>query len=188
MKQTIRLITVFIVLSAWPYVAVASETVDTVWKSQEVEFHYVSLETAYSCETMEARVKTLLRHLGAAKDIKVSMPPCLGSDRPQRRFRIKAEFSTLVTAQEGDKDIVKANWREIALGKNQPRVIDDGDCELMERFTRYVLPAIEHEVIEGKTQCGATRHSLMGRLKLKVLRPITDSDASIDSATLTETV
>jgi hypothetical protein len=177
MKQTIRLITVFVVLSAWPYFAIASQTVNAVWKSQEVEFHYIGLETAYSCETMEARVKMLLRHLGAAKDIKVSMPPCMANDRPQKRFRIKVEFSTLVTAQEGNADIIKAKWREVTLGKNRPRVIDDGDCELMERFSRYVLPAIEHEVIEGKTQCGATTHILTGRLKLKVLSPITDSNA-----------
>lgn len=149
----------------------ASETVDAVWKKQEVKFSYLSTEVAYSCELMEARVKMLLRHVGAAEDVKVTMPPCLGFDRPQNRFRITAEFSTLVPAANSDTDTVKAQWHDVTLGKNHPQSLDDSDCELVEHFTKHLLPAIEHEVVDGKAQCGATKHILNGKLKLKVLRP-----------------
>jgi len=152
--------------------------VDAVWQEQEVEFTFLGLEVAYACDVMEARVKMLLRHVGADDDIKVTIPPCPGFNEPQKRHRIKVRFSTLVPAGEGDADIVKAEWSEVELGKWHPRPVDDGECELLEHFQKYLLPAIEHEVIEGKTRCGAARHSIIGRLKLKVLKPVAEDDTA----------
>jgi hypothetical protein len=100
------------------------------------------------------------------------MFPCTGFDRPQPRLHITAEFSTLVPAAPGDEDIVKAAWSEVDLGRGSPRSIGDGDCELLEAFQKFLLPAIEHEVIEGTTGCGATKRTILGRLKLKVLMPV----------------
>jgi hypothetical protein len=150
----------------------ATETVDAVWKEQEIEFAYLSLDVAYSCELMEARITMLLRHVGAADDVEITMLPCTGYDRPQRRLQITARFSTLVPADEGVVDIVKAAWSEVELGKGHPRSIDDSDCELLKYFQKYLLSTIEHEVIEGTTGCGATKRTVLGRLKLKVLKPV----------------
>ena len=146
--------------------------IDAVWKEQEVTFTFLGLEVAYACDVMEARIKMLLRHVGAADDIEVTGPPCPGGNEPQKRHRIKVKFSTLVPATEGDTDIVKAEWTEVELGKWNPRSIDDGECELLEHFQKYLLPLIEHEVIEGKTRCSAAKHSIVGRLKLRVLKPV----------------
>jgi hypothetical protein len=159
----------FVFLTVLP--ATAAETVDAVWKQQEIEFSYLSLVVAYSCDLMEARIKMLLRHVGAADDIEVTMQPCTGYDRPQRRLRITARFSTLISAGEDDVDIVKAAWSEVQLGKRHPKSIDDGDCELLEHFQEHLLSTIEHEIIEGNTGCDATRRSTVGHLKLKVLKP-----------------
>lgn len=153
--------------------ATAAETVDAVWKQQEVEFGYISLDVAYSCELMEARIKMLLRHVGAADDVDVTVSPCTGFDLPQRRLEISAGFSTLVAAGDGDVDSVRAAWSEVELGKGHPQSIDDSDCELLENFQKYLLSKIEHEVIEGTTGCGATKRTVLGRLKLKVLKPVT---------------
>jgi hypothetical protein len=152
--------------------ATAAETIDAAWQEQEIEFSYLSLVVAYSCELMEARIKMLLGHVGAADDVEVSMQPCTGYDRPQRRLRITARFSTLVPAGDDDVDIVKAAWSEVELAKGRPRSIDDSDCELLEHFQEHLLSTIEHEVIAGNTGCDATRRSTAGRLKLKVLKPV----------------
>ena len=152
----------------------ASEAIDAVWKKQEIEFSYVSTEVAYSCDLMEARVKMLLKHLGATNDVSVKMPPCMGSNRPQRRFRMTASFSTLASAVEGDAEILKAEWRDVEIKKNKPRALNNSDCELVEMFTKKLLPSIEHQVVEGKVGCGATKHVMLGTLKLKVLSPISD--------------
>lgn len=170
----------FAIFSVFFAGAATAETVDAVWKKQEVKFGYLALETAYSCTLMEARIKMLLRHVGAGEDIKVKMPPCEGFDRPQNRFRITAEFSALKPAAEGDTDIVKAEWDEVTLGKWDPYPIDDSDCRLIEHFTKHLLPSIEHEVVAGKTRCGATDHILVGKLKLKVLKPVEEKVASTD--------
>ena len=151
--------------------ATAAETVDAVWKEQKIEFTFLGLEVAYSCDLMEARITMLLRHLGA-EDVDVTTSPCPGFDRPQSRLPITARFSTLVPAGEGDVDVVKAAWSEVELGKNRPRAIDDRDCELLEHFQKHLLPTIEHQVVEGETGCGASRQSILGRLKLKVLKPV----------------
>ncbi len=153
----------------------ASETVDAVWKHQDVEFGYISLDVAYSCELMEARIKMLLRHVGAGDDVDVTVTPCTGFDLPQRRLEISAGFSTLVPAGEGDVDRVTAEWSEVQLGKGHPQSIDDSDCELLQYFQKYLLSTIEHEVIEGTTGCSASKRSILGRLKLKILKPVAES-------------
>lgn len=157
--------------------ATAAETVDAVWIEQEIEFTYLGLEVAYSCDLMEARIEMLLRHVGAA-DVDVTTSPCPGFDRPQKRLPLTAKYSTLVPASDGDVDIVKAVWSEVELGRSNPRSIDDRDCELLEQFQKYLLSTIEHDVIEGQTGCGATRHSILGRLELKVLKPVKEEAAA----------
>jgi hypothetical protein len=157
---------------ALAFPATAAETVDAAWNELEIEFVYLSLNVGYSCDLMEARIKMLLRHVGAAEDVEVTMQPCTGFDRPQRRLRMTARFSTLVPAGEGNVDIVKAGWSKVELGKGHPRSIDDSDCELLEHFQEHLLSAIEHKVIEGRIGCDAVRRSTVGRLKLKVLKPV----------------
>lgn len=163
----------FSFLTALP--ATAAETVDAVWKERKVDFRFVGLATAYSCDALESKIGMLLRHLGA-DEIQVTVPTCAGFNYPQRDHRIIASFSTLVVAGEGDVDIVKAAWSEVELGKRHPRSIDDQDCEFLESFQKNVLVTIEHEVIDGMTACGASRRSIAGRLQLKILKPVAEDD------------
>ena len=151
--------------------ATATETIDAVWIEQEVDFTFISLGMAYSCDLLEGRIGMLLRHVGAT-DVHVTVPSCNAFKDPQRQLRVMARFSTLVLAVDGDGDIIKATWSEVELGKRHPRSIDDTDCELLEQFQKYLLPTIEHEVLEGTTGCSATKRSIVGRLKLRVLKPV----------------
>ena len=157
--------------------ATAAETVDAVWKEHKVDVRFIGLATAYSCDLMKAKIEILLRHLGA-HEIQVTVPTCAGFTYPQKDHRIFASFLTVVVAGEGDVDIVRAAWSEVELGKRHPRSIDDQDCELLESFQKNVLVTIEHEVIDGMTACGASRRSVAGRLKLKVLKPIPEDGES----------
>ena len=160
-------------LIAFP--AVAAETFDAVWKQQQVDFTFQGLDVAYTCDLMKGRIETLLRHVGA-KEVRVSIPSCGGFKYAQREHRIIATFSTLVPAGDDDVDIVQAAWTEVQLGKKHPWPIDDQDCQLLEQFQEYLLSEIEHEVIEGATGCGATRLTIAGKLRLKVLEPVSKGD------------
>lgn len=173
MKHVIWINAVLLLLFTLP--ASASDTVNAVWKKKEVSFDFIGVDTAYTCDSMENLVTRMLNHLGATKDVKVTTPPCVGGNEPQSHFRIKAEFSTLVPAAQGDTGIVKARWNEVALGRNEPQPIGDSDCQLVGRFDRYVLPSIDHKDTQGTTGCGATNHNLAGRLTLKVLQPVQDT-------------
>jgi hypothetical protein len=150
--------------------ATAAETVDAVWKEQEIDFAFLGLDVAYSCDAIKASLEMLLHHVGAA-DVEVIVPSCGGFKGAHSHHRIDARFSTLVPAGDGDVDIVKAAWSEVELGKRHPRSIDDGDCELLEHFQKYLLSAIEHEAIEGAAGCGAARRS-SGNAEAEVLKPV----------------
>jgi len=167
-----RILSALVLSSLIALPATASETVDAAWKAHKVDFGYVSLETAYSCELMKAKITALLRHLGAADGVEVTVTPCTGFDRPQRRHQIIVEFKSLAPAGDATGDVVKAAWSEVELGRWQPSTIDGRDCELLEQFEEHVLPAIEHRVIEGMARCNATRSSIIGTLKLEVLKPV----------------
>ena len=156
----------------------AAETIDAVWKEQKVEFTFLSLGTAYSCDAIQGRIRTLLRHVGAADDLEVTTPPCPGIFEPRRRHRVTARFSTLVPATDGDVNTVKAAWTEVELGERHPLSIDGCDCELLKYFRKFLLPVIEHQVIDVKKGCSTSRHSVAVRLRLKVLMPVADGAAA----------
>ena len=119
----------------------------------------------------------VLRHVGT-EAIEVTIPSCGGFNQPQKRHWIRARFSTLIVAEEGDGETITAVWSEVELGKRRPRPIDDRDCELLEHFQKHLLSEIEHEVIGGMAVCGASRQSIKGRLRLKVLKPVTEGDGT----------
>jgi len=166
----------FTTLIAYP--AIAGEPIDAVWKEQEVESGFLTVNVAYSCDLLEARVKMLLKQVGAADDITVDVMPCGAYDRPSEQHQATTRFSTLVPAGDGDTNIIKAEWTDVELGRGQPRSIDGRDCQLLEQFTEQFLPKIEHEVIEGSVACGATRQTIIGRLKIKVLKPAPVDEAA----------
>jgi len=151
--------------------AAAAEPVDAVWQERKIDFTYISLDMAYSCELLQAKIEMLLRHLGARQD-DVTVPSCGAFVSPRRQLRLFAEFSTLVPAGAGDLDVVKAAWKEVELGDRRPRTIEGRDCELLEQFQEYVLPEIGHRVIDGTTGCDAVKRSIVGRLRLEVLVPV----------------
>lgn len=158
----------------------AADSVDAVWIQRNVDFTFLGLETAYSCDFMKGAIEMLLQHVGA-KDVEVVVPSCGGFKAPERQLRVLATYSTLAPAGAGDADVVKAAWSEVELGRWHPRSIEDRDCELLEQFQKYLLPTIEHEVIEGTTGCGAAKHSILGTLKLRVLKPVASDNAAATS-------
>lgn len=151
--------------------AAAAETVDAVWKEHNVDFTFIGLDVEYSCNLMKGRIEMLLRYVGA-EDVEVTVPSCAAFTTPQRQLRVIAEFSTLVPAAAGEGDIVKAAWNEVVLDKRHPQLMSDGDCQLLEQFQEYVLSSIEHQVIGGSAECSATKRSIVGQLKIRVLEPV----------------
>jgi hypothetical protein len=164
--KRILILTAFLVYLAIP--AAKAETIDAIAKPQEIEFNYYGKQNYYSCSGIEDKVKVLLRHIGIAGDIKVKAS-CIQPNSFDNSYRLTAEFESLITAPEGESGTIKAEWREVELDRSSPRSFQGGDCELVERFVKYALPSIEHQMVSGKTQCNNTYTEFLGTLKLKVL-------------------
>lgn len=150
----------------------AAETVQGVWKPQSVKFTYIGVAQLYTCEGLRDATRNLVRHLGA-KDVKVRIGPCFGTGDIGSLYNVTVDYSTLIEAKAGAEDSVRAEWQEVVIGRRSPRAIDDHHCELVERFSKYALPEMEHyEKVKGEAKCGASRADLVGKLHVRVLKPV----------------
>ena len=148
----------------------SAEVFDAIVKPVEVKLHFISKKRAYSCKHIEEKLIKIFKHLGVSEiDINAQCP----GNVVRTRLRVNTKFSTLQTAPAGSANTVRAIWKEITIGTNVPTQLEDGDCELTERFIDQILPTIEHQVIAGKTGCDATDQRLIGKLRIKVLQSAT---------------
>src|SRR5688572_27330183 len=61
---------------AAPFAAVADapaegQSVEAVWKPQQVSFEYRGYSTTYSCRSLEDKLKLILRTVGAREDVQL---------------------------------------------------------------------------------------------------------------------
>lgn len=57
-------------------------------------------------------------------------------------------------------EAVPGRWQHVKLGRNTPRTLDPGDCELVEQFRDKVLPLFATRDIDDDTRC--VPHQLSG--------------------------
>ncbi len=182
MKHLCEWIAVVVVLVAVAP-ALASEsptevsTVPAVWQEHEIILRYQGFTTHYSCTGMRAKVKAILRHLGARDDMRVTSYGCAALDgRPAPVANVKLRFATLQPAgDDTGGSRVTARWDEVRLASQRPRDLSRGDCTLVERFRDDVLPAFASEVVADRTRCIPHRLDASApNLRLRVLRPLRD--------------
>lgn len=156
--------------------APTSAPVQALWKPQEINFHFQSFTTFYSCRSLEDKVQQLLTELGAGKDIKVRTSGCLGNEiarlpyvrikltspveatpgavaelekgRTQRELtaRVRGERPTEVTEQ------FPAYWKPVSLSRGKLR-LEPGDCELVDQLKRHVLPKLAVRIVKDDLSC-----------------------------------
>jgi hypothetical protein len=111
------------------------------WVQRKVHFMYSAAPdfhaTYYSCDALQARVKTILKQLGARDEI-VKPTGCITTG-PEKFPGIDATFSVLQPVGSGDQDAasgskdVKAQWDKVSLK-------GDSSCALIEQVKRSILP------------------------------------------------
>jgi len=111
------------------------------WVSRKVHFMYTATPdfhaTYYSCDSLQDKVKAILRQLGARDEV-VKPIGCVTTG-PERFPGVDATFSVLEPAGSGSQDDgnakdVKAQWDKVSL-KNT-----DASCALIEQVKRSILP------------------------------------------------
>jgi hypothetical protein len=168
------------------------EPVQAIWKHQEFSFFFHSQTTFYSCSSLEAKLKRILRALGAQSRVKVRSIECLSSPGIARAPRVTLNVVAPVEATpdavaERDKDKstrelaarvrgeaqdpayfepFPAQWKRVSVGRGRPG-LEPGDCDLLDQVRRQVLPKLAVRVLKDQVHCPRDQVSV-GQPQLEV--------------------
>jgi hypothetical protein len=134
-----------------------------VWKEQHLDFSYLGRTARYSCEGLRDKMRSLLLDLGARRDLKISVLGCDESAPLRQGYlgpRLSLVFSSPVlpdaAAQPlhaGDLSPVDARYESFTLTSDAFRNYGIGDCELVEEFSRQILPKLAAKDVKQDITC-----------------------------------
>jgi hypothetical protein len=137
--------------------------VAAVWKEQRLDFSYMGRTARYSCEGLRDKMRSLLLDLGARRDLKVSLLGCDESAPLRHGYlgpRLSIVFSSLALPdaaakplRPGDLSAVQARYESFTLTSDAFRNYTVGDCELVEEFTRQILPKFATKDVKQDITC-----------------------------------
>jgi hypothetical protein len=176
---------------------------------RQKDFVYMGFTSFYSCESLADRLRTLLKLAGARDDLKVRARGCAeGFNRVTRLPGARLEFYTFVPAAQlppaapakveapakqlgrdapklkraEDEAVVPGvgAWRTVEIdGRGTRRDIESGDCELVEQFTREILPLFTTRNVVDRTRCTPGQRSIFDvQLAFESLGPVPTADVA----------
>lgn len=181
--------------------APAPEPVVATWKEAQIDFTYIGRTSFYSCESLRQKVAAILKEAGARDDLVVRDVGCFGSFAadPFSRVRIKAavpvvaEPGGLTPEERSRRELVfrvrgeqpseqellgqfPATWQTVRF-TGRSRIVDDGDCELLEQMSYSVFKPLGIEVLRGNNRCipGEVRYGQLD-FQLKALKAMPKPD------------
>ena len=124
-----------------------------VWKEQHLYFFYTGRTSRYSCEGLRDKVRAMLLDLGARRDIRVTARGCADAavrTRPDSRGpRLNIVVSTPALPatsakplRPGDLAPVDARFETFTITSDAFLNMSVADCELVEEFSRQILPKL----------------------------------------------
>ena len=157
-------ILLLIALPPWAGGAETGTLLAAVWKEQRFDFLYVGRTARYSCEGLRDKMRALLLDLGARRDLKVSVVACdetaNGVGRGSIGPRLGIVFSSPALPDAaakpphpGDPVGVDARFEPFTLTSDAFRNYGIGDCELVEQFTRQILPKLAARNVTKDITC-----------------------------------
>jgi hypothetical protein len=175
-----------------------------VWVEHQLNFTYMGIGVYYTCAGLRDKVDGLLRRLGAREDLRVSQG-CADSGvvdlvpsvritaympaeaTPERlappATTARDELIARVQGQETGVDAIpvpfQAAWQTVEINGRSDRLIDDGDCELLEQLYPRVLAKMGVRMLpDSRLRC-SPRMSQNGavRLRLESLQKLPTPDA-----------
>lgn len=176
--------------------------VRAIWKEQEIDFHFQSFTTFYSCSSLEDKIERILRELGARATVRVRDIACPFSVARMPRVRIHlrspveatpdalAEYEKgrsrreLVARVRGERAEESADmaqfpavWKVVTLSRGSLE-LDAGDCELVRELRRKVFPKLAVRAVQDDTRCSPGQPLLGGvRVQMETLVELPAPDA-----------
>ena len=194
--------------AAPPVTATGPDTVQAIWKHQEIAFYFQSFTTFYSCTGLEGKVERVMCALGVHAKVRVRSADCPSSVARMPRVVMKVVSPVEATPEayaERDKnksvreltDRVRggksthpldsleefpAQWRKVPLTRGR-LALEPGDCELIEELQRKVLPKLAVRVTKDNLLCSPNQLTLgQPRLEVEALVEMPKPDAKPDES------
>jgi hypothetical protein len=137
-----------------------------VWKEQHLNFFYMGRTSRYSCEGLRDKVRAMLLDLGARRDIRITALGCEGEEAAARArpgssgpsLNIVMSTPALPGASAkplhpGDSAAVYARFEPFTITSDAFRNMGIADCELVEEFSRQILPKLAARVVKQDITC-----------------------------------
>ena len=183
----------------------AAQTVQAIWKHQEIAFYFQSFTTFYSCTGLEGKLERIMRALGVHAKIRVRSADCPSSVARMPRVVMNVaspvEATPEALAERDENKSVRelterlrgkstrpidsleqfpAQWRKVSLTRGR-LALEPGDCELIEQLQRKVLPKLAVRVTDDDLRCSPNQLTLgQPRLEVEVLMEMPSPDAPVD--------
>ena len=143
--------------------AVTGIPMAAVWREQHLDFFYMGRTSRYSCDGLRDKVRAMLLDLGARRDLKIAAIGCEDSGRmransPAPSLHITFSAPTLPDPSvkplhEGDLAATDARFESFTIASDAFRNLGFGDCELVQEFSRQILPKLVTRALKRDITC-----------------------------------
>jgi hypothetical protein len=127
----------------------------SAWQHHQAKFNFMGFTTAYSCDGLEGKVKSILKFFGA-RNPRVQTSGCpRGPDTISHMIWVNVEFDSLAAASAGTPsgDVVQARWTPVQLDGQRPFFMGEGDCELIFAMKPVLTDAFSFQSLSYETAC-----------------------------------
>lgn len=153
------------------------ESVEAIWKAQQVNFEYRGYSTMYSCQTLENKLALILRNVGARENLQLRsygcneqigvarfqvllQSPVIASEENIRARTTHNAKDELIARVSGEKlatpeDLQRftAVWKTVSFARDRNMRLERGDCELVEQLRQQILPRMSVHVVKDNVFC-----------------------------------
>ncbi len=125
------------------------------WEHHHATLSYHGITAHYSCDGLEDKIRALLLHVGARKDLSVSAGGCpRGSSVPSNIAVVDINFNSLRPSAEADgTNIVPAQWTPVTISPIRPNFLGRGDCELIYELKDILSTNFSLRELSYRTNC-----------------------------------
>lgn len=133
----------------------SAAVVSGTWEHRHASFTYWGITALYSCDGLEDNIRSLLLHLGARKDAKVSARGCPhGSSVPGRNAIVDLDFYALTPSSDAAaSNTVQARWTTVEVSPNHPYFMGHGDCELVDELKDVISKNFSLRDVNYRADC-----------------------------------
>jgi hypothetical protein len=152
-----------------------------VWAQKELTFAYTGFTTKYTCDGLQAKMRSVLLLLGSRPDLRVRGYGCTRLTGPDPFAGVTIRMNVLQRADKPAGHAVPAHWKMVDLLANREPVDAAADCELIDQIRQKILPLFATRNVDYSATC-ERGHVLPGGTRLTAEVLIPDESAAPSAA------